>query len=93
MSDFERQSDPYFVGEAEPQPAVISLNGTISSLAITMLLSVFTGVPAESRYQLYDAIRGAVRPVSATPVYDCVTCSLHGALGRGDSWPMPGVAM
>lgn len=90
MSDFERQRDPYFIGASEPEPAVMSLNGTVSSMAVTMLLGVYAGVPVDSRYQLYDAMRGVVRSVSGSPAYDCVTCSLRGAFGRGDSWPLPG---
>ena len=90
MSDFERQRDPYVIGDVEPQPAVVSLNGTISSLAVTMFLAAYTGLPLESRHQLYDAIRGMVRPVAGLVNPTCVTCSSNGAFARGDSWPMPG---
>ena len=40
MTEFERKSDPYLQGVREPAPAVISLNGTVASLAVTMLLSI-----------------------------------------------------
>lgn len=89
MSDDERRRDPYISGVREPQPAVISLNGTIASLGVTMLLSVATGFPSPARHQLYLAHRGSVRTIESTPEMDCVVCSLNGALGRGDSWPMP----
>lgn len=90
MSDYERQNDPYVVGDALPQPAVVSINATVSSLGVTMFLSAFTGVPVETRYQLYDAIRGVVRPIRADPQTSCVTCSPTGAFARGDTWPAPG---
>jgi molybdopterin/thiamine biosynthesis adenylyltransferase len=49
MSEFERKVDPYLQGAHEPAPSVISLNGTVVSLAVTMLLGVATSVPVESR--------------------------------------------
>jgi len=85
----ERVADPYFVGASQPQPAVISLNSTVASLAVTMFLSVATGIPGRARHQIYDAISGAVRPVSNAPDDGCITCSMRGALGRGDDWPLP----
>jgi molybdopterin/thiamine biosynthesis adenylyltransferase len=88
MSEFERQADPYLQGAREPAPAVISLNGTVVSLAITMLLSAITGVPSASRYILYDAVNSALRKVRAKPKENCYICSREGALARGDSWPI-----
>lgn len=93
LSDFERQQDPYIVGApAEPQPAVISLNAAVSSLAVTLFLATFAGVPVVPRHQVYDALRGMVRPVADPPVPGCVTCSSDGAFAQGDAWPMPGRA-
>ncbi len=89
MTDYERQADPYFIGATVPQPAVMSLNATIASLAVTMFLGAVVGIPVDARFQLYDAIRGTVRPVLHNPVAACVVCSQRGALGRGDEWPLP----
>lgn len=89
MDAGQRAADPYFEGEGEPQPAVVSLNSTISSLAVTMFLSAVAGIPAKARHQSYDAISGAVRPVAATARAGCPICSARGALSRGDSWPLP----
>jgi molybdopterin/thiamine biosynthesis adenylyltransferase len=91
MSDVERRKDSYVMGDVEPQPAVVSINSTVSSLAITMFLSAFAGVPVATRHQIYDAMRGMVRPIVGNTVRDCVTCSTEGAFGRGDSWPLPGL--
>jgi molybdopterin-synthase adenylyltransferase len=88
LTSFERQSDPYIQGDHEPAPAVMSLNGTVSSLAVTMLLAVVAGVPAEARHVLYNAITSVMRAVRTTPQADCYVCSRKGALARGDSWPI-----
>src|SRR5262249_42237275 len=56
MTAYERQSDPYIVGNPEPAPAVISLNGTVSSIAITMMLAVVTSFPARDRNLIYRAL-------------------------------------
>jgi molybdopterin/thiamine biosynthesis adenylyltransferase len=84
-----RASDPYFVGASAPQPAVISLNGTVASAAVTMFLSATTGIPSDARWVHYDAMRGSMRPLTFAPQTDCIVCSEQGALGRGSSWPLP----
>jgi molybdopterin/thiamine biosynthesis adenylyltransferase len=90
MSDFERKRDPYVIGAAAPQPAVVSLNNAVSSLAVTMFLSAFAGVPVAVRHQLFDATRGVVRPITDRVMPTCITCSSDGAFAQGDEWPMPG---
>lgn len=84
-----RASDPYFVGATSPQPAVISLNGTVASAAVTMFLSATTGIPSDARWVHYDAMRGSMRALMFAPQTDCIVCSEQGALGRGSSWPLP----
>jgi len=88
MSPFERKSDPYFLGPAEPAPSVISINGTVASLAITMFLSIVAGIPSDARYLVYNAIASTLRPVRGVPTKDCYVCSLRGAFARGESWPI-----
>lgn len=89
LSAEERARDPYIVGSQEAQPAVISLNGTTASLAVTMLLSAVAGLPMKARHQIYLADRGIVRAVESAPVNGCVVCSERGSLARGDLWPLP----
>jgi molybdopterin/thiamine biosynthesis adenylyltransferase len=90
MLTYEQQAaDPYILGAREPQPAVMSINSTMASLAVTMFLGVVTAIPANARFQLYDGIRGTVRPTSARIVPDCLVCSHGGALAKGSSWPLP----
>jgi len=85
----QRAADPYVIGGHAPQPAVISLNSTMASLAITMFLSAVTPIPAAARFQYYDGLRGTVRPTTASMSASCVVCSKDGALAQGISWPLP----
>ena len=90
LSDEARARDRYIVGAAEPQPAVISLNGTVASLGVTMMLSAVTGMSVAARHQLVLFNRGVVRAAASEPTPNCVICSIHGVLARGDTWPMAG---
>ena len=89
MTDFERKADPYILGYPEPAPAVISLNSTMASLAVTMFLNAVAGVPGSARFLNYNAMTGICRPVICTPHPSCVVCSFRGAIARGDEWPLP----
>ncbi|MHB8345877.1 MAG: HesA/MoeB/ThiF family protein [Acidiferrobacterales bacterium] len=85
MSEFERKADPYIQGAHEPAPSVISLNGTVVSLALTMLLGLATSVPVDSRHLIYNARASTLRPVRAVAKEDCFICSRTGVFGRGDA--------
>lgn len=88
MTAFERNADPYISGAHEPAPSVISLNGTVASLAVTMFLAVVAGVPSAGRHLLYNGLASSVRSVRGAAEPNCFVCSQLGALGRGDSWPL-----
>jgi molybdopterin/thiamine biosynthesis adenylyltransferase len=85
----QRAADPYVQGVHEPQPAVISLNSTVASLAMTMMLSAVTSIPSKPRALRYDGISGQTRAMNTTPVEACIVCSAEGALGHGKAWPLP----
>lgn len=87
LTEEQRKADPYVTGAAVTQPAVISLNSTISSAAVTMFLSAVTGIPSRPRMLSYDGKLGTMRAVAMEPRTNCVTCSQ--ALGRGKSWKLP----
>jgi hypothetical protein len=84
-----RAADPYIVGIHEPQPSVVSLNGTVASLAITMFIGLVTPAPIDARLQIYDGINGTVRNMAGRKDESCFVCSSEGALARGDGWPLP----
>ena len=90
MTPFERQSDPYLQGVREPAPAVMSLNSTVASLAITMLLSVVCGIPVNARHLVYNALASTLRSVRADAGPQCYICSCAGSFALGDSWPLLG---
>ena len=88
LSAFERRADPYIQGAHEPAPSVISLNGTVVSLAVTMLLGIVTPVPVEPRHLIYNASASTLRPVRAEAQAGCFICSRQGVLARGDLQPL-----
>jgi molybdopterin/thiamine biosynthesis adenylyltransferase len=90
MSEEDRNRDPYFSGAGEAQPSVVTINSLVASLATNMFLGAVTDVPAQSRFEIYNGIEGTVRSIQARCEAACIVCSDRGALGRGDTWPLPG---
>lgn len=90
MSPAERKLDPYILGHTEPAPAVISLNATVVSLAVTMFMATVVHWPSAGRYLLYNATNSSLRRVSATPQLNCYCCSGRGYLARGESVELAG---
>jgi molybdopterin-synthase adenylyltransferase len=87
-NEAERRLDPYIVGSRERAPSVISLNGTVVSLAVSMLLGVVAGAPIDATHVIYNARASTLRSVQGTPRPDCFICSTNGVLARGDSRPL-----
>ncbi len=85
----QRAADPYVHGVREPQPAVLSINSTVSSLAMTMVLGAVTPVPVKPRHQTYDGIRGRVREMAVAVQPGCIVCSHAGARAKGATWSLP----
>ena len=85
MNEFERKADPYIQGTNVPAPSVVSLNGTVVSLAVTMLLGFVTSIPVEARYLIYNARVPSLRSVRTVAKDDCYICSRSGAFGLGDA--------
>lgn len=88
QTDEARAADPYVQGALVPQPAVISINGTASSMAVTMLMSAVAGIPLASRHQRLRLETGVVTRIDASPVDDCPVCVA--SVGMGDTWGRPG---
>lgn len=89
MSPAQRRADPYFENASVPQPAVMPLNGIVTSAAVAMFLSAVTSYPGEARLLHYDGLRGSARPQLLSPRPHCIVCSVEGALARGGSWALP----
>ena len=92
LNDVARAADPYVMGASRPvaQPAVISINSTASSLAVTMLLSAVSGVPFAARHVRLRLESGRIAPVAVDGDPNCPVCSRVGYLQRGDQWRGPG---
>jgi molybdopterin/thiamine biosynthesis adenylyltransferase len=89
MGPAQRRADPYFENASVPQPAVMPLNGIVTSAAVAMFLSAVTSYPGEARLLHYDGLRGSARPQMLSPRPHCIVCSVDGALARGGSWALP----
>lgn len=89
LTEEQRKADQYIQGEAVPQPAVISLNSSISSAAVTMFLAAVAGVPSAARMLSYDGKLGTMRAVAMDPRPGCIACSEDGGMGLGDAWTLP----
>lgn len=90
MNRAHQAADPYFgTGRGVAQPAVISLNGTIASLAMTMYLAAVAGIPVPARHVIYDGNRSRVNAVHADSDPECNFCSPHSTAGYGDTYPLP----
>jgi len=85
MNAEERERDVYIQGGNEPAPAVISINGTVTSIAVTMFLAMIVGVPSDGRHILYNARNPSIRVVSFARNPNCYICSSRGVLARGDT--------
>jgi molybdopterin/thiamine biosynthesis adenylyltransferase len=85
----QRAADPYIDGAHEPEPSVISLNSTMSSLAVSMFLGAVTDAPLEASFLRYDGIKGLVKPMSGEVDPDCYVCGAANGLARADEWPLP----
>ena len=79
-----RRRHGYVAGTTVPEPAVMSLNGVIASLAVTEFLALVAGFRPSNYYTYYDMLEQRVGPrlVQRAPAY--VACSLEGAGGQAD---------
>jgi molybdopterin/thiamine biosynthesis adenylyltransferase len=90
MTPEQRATDPYIQGAAVViQPAVISLNGVVASVAVTMLLAAIAGVPAPARFIYYDGNRSRMNAIAKPPDDHCIFCGPNSTLGCGDMYPLP----
>lgn len=67
-------------------PSVVSLNGTLASIAVTEFMVFMTGVPREPKRLLrYDGVRGIVNEPKDPPRPNCPYCTQAGA-GDAVDW-------
>ena len=90
MSDRERTKllrEKYIKGLEVRAPSVISLNSTLASLAVTMLLSAISGlseVPSSAPEHIYDVVDGTIFRSRGRPDQGCKVCGPDSIQGMGD---------
>ncbi len=78
-----RRVHGYGLGELEPSPAVVSLNGVVANLAATEFVKYVTSIYQPARYLIYKGERGVVTISQDTRRDDCYVCNV--IAGSGDS--------
>ena len=73
-----RQTHGYVQGTDIPEPAVVSLNGTVASLAVTEFLTLIAGFRASAHYTYYDMLEQRTGPRLVDRDMQCPACSLEG---------------
>lgn len=81
--EFRRQHG-YVAGTDIPAPSVISLNGTVASLAVTEFLGLVTGVKKPNYYTYYDLLEQRVGPRLVRRNEKCVACAVAGLGDRAN---------
>lgn len=89
MTPDQRKADPYVVGARVVQPAIISINSIVASAAVTMFLSMVTGLDAPARFLVYDGNRQRLSGVAAERNPTCNFCGPDSPAGRRDLEPLP----
>lgn len=84
----DMQRAGYGLGDEVPQPAVISIGGTIASLAVTEILSLITGFKPNHNYIYYDVINQMVNPVIVKKLETCPACGTNSSAAMGDLDPI-----
>ena len=77
-----RRREGYVTGANITEPAVISLNGTVASLAVTEFLALVTGYRPAKHYTYYDMLDQRVGPRLVERDPRCFTCSTRRHRGR-----------
>lgn len=89
QAEIEGELPSYVQGQNIAAPSVISLNGTVASLAVTEFLNLVTGFAQRDTraYLVYDGMNGLVKTCALLPIGDCQLCAEVKALG--DRVPLP----
>ena len=66
------------------QPAVISLNGTIASIAVTEFLALVSGFRVSQHYVYYDMLEERAGPRVVKKEERCTACALQGLGDKAD---------
>jgi molybdopterin/thiamine biosynthesis adenylyltransferase len=73
-----RQRHGYVAGAQVPEPAVISLNSAIASVAVTEFLALVAGLRPARQYTYYDMLEQRVGPRIVARDGRCTVCAVEG---------------
>ncbi len=73
----------YVSGDTVPSPAVMSLNQTVASIAVTEFKALVAGLRQPIRQAFYDLLGGKVSPCRFSASDHCIVC--HDYVGKADS--------
>ena len=74
-----RRAHGYVAGADVPEPSVISLNGTIASMAVTEFIALVTGFRASRHYRAYDMLGQRIDKRLGRRDPHCVACASEGS--------------
>jgi hypothetical protein len=77
-----RRAHGYGLGEQNPAPAIVSLNGVVANLGVTEFMMMITGLREPNNYLHYIGERGIVNNRFPSRNPDCYTCNY--LVGKGD---------
>lgn len=85
----QQRQHGYGLGAEVPAPAVISLNGTVASLAVSEFINLIGQFREPCCYLFYDGMspHRTAYEIRMDKVEDCLTCGLD-TMGLGDSRPI-----
>lgn len=69
-----REQHGYGLGQQQPAPAVISINGIIANLAVTEFIMLVTGSREPNRFLIYRGMRGVVNASTDKKKDNCYIC-------------------
>lgn len=78
-----RRRHGYVAGAQVPEPAVISLNSTIASVAVTEFVALVAGIRPSHHYTYYDLLEGRIGPRLCSKSSQCMACGLFALGDRG----------
>lgn len=67
-----------------PGPAIVSVNGVIASLAVTLFIEAVTGLARPPRCLIYRGEQRVLRTLADDPVEDCFYCELWSGRNRAE---------
>lgn len=88
-AELQDEIDAGYIEESTvvPEPAIITLNGVVASLATAFVTRLVTGYAPPPDMVRYEELEWGLIPITTRRDPDCHTCGDNGILGQGDREP------